>query len=209
MKKISQTTVAFLLLLVFISKNSLQAQGSSRSEFEKAIIQEFCDSFSKASPRLSKENMTAEMGLMILPLFTKYSIQIKSEWNLDASNAKDFRGIGEKIGQLGAVQCPAFQEYIKANLKDLTAEESTEGKTFSGKMVRMEGKPFTYLVVQNAQGKMDKFYWMEFFPGADKLGASANAYLNKSLRISYKEMEVYQVVEKEYKTIKVITRVDF
>jgi hypothetical protein len=73
----------------------------------------------------------------------------------------------------------------------------------------MEGKPFTYLLVQNSQGRTDKFYWLEFFTGADKLQASAMTYLNKPLRITYKEMEVYQATEKEYRAVKVITKIDF
>lgn len=211
MKKIVQTTIASaLLFFAVIFSNSLQAQTNSKAEFEKAIIQDFCDSFAKAAPRLTKENMSTEMGLMILSLFTKYNDQIKSEWNLDASNAKDLRPIGEKIGQLATLQCSPFQAYIKANMKDIVDQEGTEeGKIFSGKLVRIEGKPFTYLVVQNTQGKIDKFYWMEFFPGADKLGSSVSTYLNKPLRIRYKALEVYQALEREYKTIKVITGVEF
>lgn len=210
MTKINQAIAVFLFLAAFLPIASLQAQTTSKAEFEKAIIAEFCDSFSKKLPNMSRENMTAEMGMVILPLFSRYSTQIESEWGLSTSKNTDYRSIGEKIGQLAAINCPSFQEYIKANLNEIVSNQSAGGaKTFSGKLVRMEGKPFTYLLVQNSQGRTDKFYWLEFFPGADKLQASSMTYLNKPLRIMYKEMEVYQAAENEYRTVKVITKIDF
>lgn len=210
MKKNIQTAAGFLLLIALLPVTSLHAQTASKAEFERAIITEFCDSFSKKLPNMSKGNMTAEMGLVILPLFSRYSTQIESEWGLSTSKTTDYRSIGEKIGQLAAINCPSFQEYIKANLNEIVSSQSASGnKTFSGKLVRMEGKPFTYLLVQNSQGRTDKFYWMEFFPGADKLQESSMTYLNKPLRITYKEMDVYQAAEKEYRAVKVISKIDF
>jgi hypothetical protein len=210
MKKINQTAAGFLLLIALLPLTSLQAQTASKAEFEKAIIAEFCDSFSKKLPTMNRENMTTEMGMVILPLFTRYGTQIESEWGLSTSKTTDYRSIGEKIGQLAAINCPSFQEYVKANLNEIVSSQSGSGpRTFSGKLLRMEGKPFAYLLVQNSQGRTDKFYWMEFFPGADKLQASLATYLNKPLRITYKEMEVYQAAEKEYRAVKVITKIDF
>lgn len=210
MKKINQTVAGFLFLIAFLPFTSVHAQTAARAEFEKAIVTEFCDSFSKKLPTMTRESMTAEIGMVILPLFSKYRTQIESEWGLSTSTTTDYRSIGEKIGQLAAVNCPSFQEYVKANLNEITSNQPASGsKTFSGKFIRMEGKPFTYLLVQNSQGRTDKLYWLEFFPGADKLQSSSMTFLNKPLRISYKEMEVYQAAEKEYRIVKVITKIDF
>ena len=211
MKKINQSTAAFLcLFLLVFAMRPVQAQTASKAAFEKAIITDFCDTFSKSASHISKENMTAELGMMILPLFTKYKDQIESEWGLYASNSKDIRSIGEKIGQLATLNCPAFQTFIKDNLQQIVNDREESGsKTVSGKLTKVEGSPFTYLLVQNSQGRTDKFYWMEFFPGAEKLSASTTGYLNKPLRITYKETEIYQAAEKDYRTIKVITKVEF
>lgn len=211
MKKINQTSAAFLCLFFLVfAVRPVQAQSASKAAFEKAIIDDFCDTFAKASSHITKDNMTAELGMMILPLFTKYKDQIESEWNLYASNSKDLRSMGEKIGQLAALNCPAFQTFIKANLQEFTKDREEGGsKTVSGRLTKVEGSPFTYLLVQNSQGRTDKFYWMEFFPGAEKLSVSTTGYLNKPLRITYKETEIYQAAEKDYRTIKVITKVEF
>lgn len=209
MKKIT-TTLAVFFLFAVIATVPAQAQTESKAAFEKTLVNDFCDTFSKVSPTITKDNMTAQLGLLILPLFSKYSDQIEKEWKLYASDPKDIRTIGEKIGQLAAVGCPAFQEFIKSNINEIVNERSEgEAKTFAGKLLKVEGTPFTYLQVQNSQGRTDRFYWLEFFPGADKLSASKTAYLNKPLRITYKEMEIFQAATGEYRTIKVITNVVF
>jgi hypothetical protein len=211
MKKINRNVAAFSLLLFFgmLSSNRLHAQTMSKSDFEKAVIADFCDSFAKVSPRINKQNMTAEVGLLMLPLFGKYSAQIESHWGLSTSNTTDYEAIGERLGQLATLNCPAFTAYIKENLNDIVGTETKETKPYAGKIIGIEGKPFTYLLVQNAQGRTDKFYWLEFFPGADKLAGPATSYSNKPVSISYREMDVYQAAEKEYKTIKIITRLNF
>lgn len=212
MKNIHQSTAAFLFVLFFSTMATLaaKAQTASRQAFEKAIIGELCDSFSKSAPGITKENMKTELGLMLLPLFTKYESQIEAEWGLSMSDTKDVHTIGEKIGQLATINCDAFQNFIKANLQELVKEKSENStKTFSGTLTKIEGSPFTYLLVKNRQGRTDKFYWLEFFPGADKLSASGAGYLNKALRVSYREVEVYKAAEKDYATIKVITEVAF
>jgi hypothetical protein len=211
MKKIYTLPIA-LWLFFFTSTlvNNLSAQAPSKSEFENTLIGEFCDTFTKASPNLTKDNMTMEMGMMILPLFSKYSAQIKTEWGLDAGNKDDSRTIGERIGQLATINCPAFMTFIKTNLREIVDQQNNPGstKTFAGKIIKAEGKPFTYLLVQNKQGRMDKFYWLEYFEGADKLQQS-NGVLNKAAVITYREMEVYQAPEKEYRMIKVIIKIGF
>jgi hypothetical protein len=212
MKRVNQYAAAclFLLCFILITSNHTQAQTASRHAFEKAIIAEFCDTFSKAAPSISKENMNLELGMMLIPLFAKYESQIQNEWGLSAKNAEGVQAIGEKVGQLATINCAEFKNFIKANLHDIVNEKSESGtKTFSGILTKIEGSPFTHLLVKNALGKTDRFYWMEFFPGAEKLSASGPANLNKPVKVTYREAEVYKAAEKHYTTIKVITQVVF
>ena len=212
MKIDNHYTAAFFLLPVFVFSSFVRvhAQSTSREVFEKAIVADFCDTFTKASPHFDKDNMTLQMGMMILPLFTKYQSEIKAEWGLSATNKNDMRGMGERVGQLAAINCPAFREFVSANLKEIAdVRDGVSHKTYAGKLVKLEGTSFPYLTVQNQQGKLEKLYWMEYFEGADKLTSQWQVYLNKPISITYKEVEVYQPLQKEYKVIKVITRAQF
>jgi hypothetical protein len=211
--KTSYRRVSVCLLLTlgaFLLSSRVQAQTSSRQEFEKEIVAAFCDTFTKAAPNIKMESLNVELGMMIIPLFTKYQSQIEKEWGLSADDAEGAEAIGEKVGQLATMHCEAFQTFVKANLESILNEKTEKGsKSFSGTLTKMEGSPFTYLLVKNAQGRTDKFYWMEFFPGAEKLSTSSVSRLNKPLRIFYREMEVYKAGEKEYTPVKVITRIEF
>jgi hypothetical protein len=116
--------------------SNVQAQTNPKADFEKAIIEEFCDSFAKAVPRLTRENWTGEIGMMIVPLFKKYESEIQAQWNFDTKDMSQYRSIGEKVGQLATLNCVAFQNYLKTNLNDVNAvvDGETGGrKMFSGK----------------------------------------------------------------------------
>jgi hypothetical protein len=211
MKKAKQCAAIILYALPILLTSNVQAQTNPKADFEKALIEEFCDSFAKAVPRLTRENWTGEIGMMIVPLFKKYESEIQAQWNFDTKDMSQYRSIGEKVGQLATLNCVAFQNYLKTNLNDVNAvvDGETGGrKMFSGKLLRVEGSPFAYVQAQNSQGRTDRFYWLGFFPGADKLTASESAYRNKTVVIYYREMEIYHPADKEYRTIKVITAMD-
>jgi len=198
------------LFFAFAGFTSASAQSASKENFENAIVKEFCDSFESASPRLTKDNMTVEMGAMIVPLMSRYNNDVKSYWGIDMSSKEGIRSFGEKVGQLAALKCPAFLTFIKNNLQEIVSENGQgASKTYSGKILKIEGQPFVYLLVQNNQGRTDKLYWLEYFEGANRLTTQPASGLNKTVTIFYKEMEVYQAVEKEYKTIKVISKIEW
>lgn len=185
--------------------NKLNAQGNSAS-FQDSLVNDFCNEFSKSGGTLPKENFASEVGMMMLPLFTKYRDQIKKEWGFDVGDAADAEKAGEKIGQLTVIGCPAFREFVKNNLETiLDHRSSSPSMKYEGKILRVEGSPFAYLVVKNTIGKEEKMYWMEYFEGADQLGK--RSFLNKNVVIKYRELEVYQTLTKDYKIIKVITGV--
>jgi len=199
-----------LLLCFFLLANfpcALRAQ-TSEASFEKKLVGEFCDTFTKTGSKIAKEDWAAELGFMILPLISKYKEQIKNEWNLDVDVAEDLSKASEKIGGSAAMNCPSFQEFIKNNLSEIQGKGGMK-KTVSGKILKIEGSPFSYFLVQNKTGKTEKIYWMEFFPGADQISLKSETVLNKAVTITYKEMEVYDAASKEYRMIKVASSFAF
>jgi hypothetical protein len=191
---------------VYSSVQLFFAQTIIKSPFSDSLVSEFCHSFSNASIENKNGSATAELGLMILPLFTKYKQQISKEWGYDIENSQDLQKASEKIGQLAAVGCPKFMDFVKANLDEFRGNGNSS-KTFTGKVLKVEGKPFSYLLVQNKAGKIDKIYWMEFFEGA-ALIQSGNIFLNKPVAIKFKEVEMYDALSKEYRNIKVATKLE-
>jgi|GEM_PF-1055934 len=191
----------FIALLIFLLPATAVMAQKEASAFEKKLMKEFCEEFTKQAPNITKENIEMELGLLILPLMTKYEAEMKSEWNLDFSDPEDLQKIGFKIGQLGALECAAFRTFFVNNMKPNEAKPMQ----LTGKFLKLEGQPFSYLLVQNAAGKTEKIYWLEFFEGADQL-TSPSALLNKAVTVSYKEIEVYDAAAKDYRKIKVATK---
>lgn len=205
MKTISllQSVLLFILFLSFNSSPVL-AQ-SNKSPFSDSLVSDFCTIFSNGSIEAENENTSAEIGLMILPLITKYKDQIKSEWGFDINEPQELRKASEKIGQLAAVGCPAFLDFVKNNMDNLKSE-SKSAKLFKGKLVKVEGSPFSYLLVQNKAGKTDKIYWMEFFEGSNLISAKHGVTVNKTVSVSFRETEMYDAASQEYRNIKVATK---
>ena len=132
-----------IFAVIYFSINGLHAQTNSTA-LQDSMLKDFCSEFEKSASTINPENISVEVGMLILPLFTKYKEQIKSEWGLDITDQADAGKAGEKIGQLAVVSCPAFKEYVKNNLSTILEEKSgSSSKQYTGTILRIEGSPFT------------------------------------------------------------------
>lgn len=173
----------------------------------KRITKSFCDEFSKKDQsKITAENMEMELGLLILPLLGKYADEIEKEWGI-SSDADGLEKIGEKIGQDAALNCPEFQSFIVKNLDAINGlDEDEKEKTISGSFISIETTGvFSSIQVKNKSGKEEKFWWFEYFDGADEVVKNAGKLKSKSVTVKYKETEIYDASLKEYRKIKVIT----
>lgn len=197
-------------LIIALISLSLPFRGAAQkdSTLEKRIGAEFCAEFSKADlTKMEGENWQVELGLLILPLFDKYAAEIQKEWNIDPKDPDMYEKVGEKIGQIAALKCPAFQEFILKNMDKINGEDKESEKSLDGKWIKTEQTGmFSYLLVRTKAGKEEKFWWFEFFEGADELLSRPESYKNSNINIRYRETEVYDASLKEYRKIKVITR---
>ena len=200
MTRIFRYSITFLLLITC----SLNLKAQSDSVFNKKIAQDFCDEFDKIKDKITKDNFEMELGLILMPILNRHETDIKKYWGYDKNQTENLEKIGRKVGELGAINCASFRTFIGEKIKALSNEEP-ETKTASGKLIKIEGQPFTYLLIQAPNGKTEKIWWMEYFEGADKLAVDTKLFLNRTVQVEYKETEVFDSVSKEYKTIKVVT----
>lgn len=197
--------IAFLSLLVICLQITAGAQKDST--LDQRIGVAFCTEFSKIdSSKLTADGWEMELGLMILPLFEKFSAEIEKEWNISSDDPDGMEKIGEKIGQIAALKCPAFQQFVLKNLDKLGLDEEGSEKSVEGKLIRIEQQgPFNQLIIKAKNGKDEKLWWFEFFEGADELLSKPDKFKNETLKVKYKEMDVYDALIKEYRVIRVIT----
>jgi hypothetical protein len=197
---------AFRLIFIFLfSLAAMSSRAQSDSALRKKISKDFCIEFSKVSGTIKKEDLEMELGMVILPLLSKYNDEIKSQWHLDPADKEDLEKIGYRIGQDAALDCATFRNFIKENMDAIGNTSEEENKSLSGILVKIEGQPFTYLLIRTKTGKMEKLFWMDHFEGAEKLSTEGKNLLNKEIRVGYKEQEVYDQVNNDYRKIKVLT----
>ena len=197
---------AFRLIFIFLfSLAAMSSRAQSDSALRKKISKDFCIEFSKVSGTIKKEDLEMELGMVILPLLSKYNDEIKSQWHLDPADKEDLEKIGYRIGQDAAMDCATFRNFIKENMDAIGNTSEEENKSLSGILVKIEGQPFTYLLIRTKTGKMEKLFWMDHFEGAEKLSTEGKNLLNKEIRVGYKEQEVYDQVNNDYRKIKVLT----
>ena len=196
--------ISFLFLFFIIAAGEINSQKDST--LSEKLTREFCDEFSKKD-FTSFSNAKIELGLLIIPLITKHSVEIKKEWSLNSDNVEDYEKIAEKIGEEAALGCPEFRQFVKNNLSQIVADDDENTRTLTGTLLKIEDQQFSCLVVKTKSGKEEKLWWFGFFEGADELIKSKGNFLNKSVYVEYGEMEVYDSRLKDYHAIKVVKKI--
>ena len=196
-----KTIVLFFTGFLLIATQRSFAQKDST--LSQKITNKFCEEFSKKNFTTYSES-EAEIGLIILPIITKYSKEIEREWNLFSDNQKDFGKIAEKIGQNAATGCPKFFQFVRNNLNEISATDGESFRSLTGILQRLEGQQFSCLVIKTKSGKEEKLWWFQFFEGSEELSQNLKSLLKKNITVKYTEMEVYDLKLKEYRSIKVI-----
>ena len=196
--------ISFLFLFFITTAGKIHAQKDST--LSEKLTREFCDEFSKKG-FTDLTNAKIELGLLVIPLITKHSAEIKKEWNLDSDNMENYEKIAEKIGEEAALGCPDFRQFVKNNLNQIVADDDENTRTLTGTLLKIEDQQFSCLVVKTKSGKEEKLWWFGFFEGADELIKSKGNFLNKSVYVEYGEMEVYDSRLKDYHAIKVVKKI--
>ena len=107
MKKIVLASIA---LLAFCGHTFSQI---SKDSLVKLMAKDMCTEISKQDLSNKKiENFEMELGMAMLPLFTKYGKEIKEIYGFDIEDGGNAETVGKDIGMRLAVDCPAFLKLI-------------------------------------------------------------------------------------------------
>lgn len=185
------------LLCLFIFPQSAHAQKTLRQK----MADEFCVELGKQDfSKVESDKLMEKIGLAILPVVGKYKDEIKKELNLDMTSQEDFQKVGEIIGSEAVLSCPKFKD-VMTNLtsgpKQAVKMVTKVNGTYLG--VGASGN-FAYLRVKGADGRENKLWWLQYFPGSDEL----NSFKDKMVSVSVVEEEYYEPTLKDYVKIKVV-----
>lgn len=185
----------------------------------KKMALEICDEIDEDKLKgKDKEELSMELGMLMLPVFTKYETELKAAYHIeDVSDAEGMEKIGRDLGMKIPLLCPKFIKLITQN--NALREEIIESKTVSssgqvvqapvqtlaGKVLTVEGTEFLWFNFKTKLGKIEKIYWFGYFEGEELLRNIKDA-AGKDAAVEYSEQEVYNGKLKDYIRIKIVRK---
>ena len=197
------------ICLLFLS--SLASAQVSKDSLLKMMSKETCDEIAKKDiSNKSMEELELELGLAMMPVIIKYEKELKSVYNMDFEDEKSMENIGREVGMKLAKDCPVFLKMFMSNPQAMKESMGKESKTLfiSGTLVKIIPGDISHIQVKDASGKIEKLWWMEYFEGSNKLVNESQNHLNKAIKVSYVEKEIYNSTLKDYVKMKIITAVE-
>lgn len=136
--------------------------------------------------------------------------EIAKEENIPIDLLDDGEEIGEKLGnKIGmklVTDCPAFLDLVAQYAGDGDEGEVT-GKV-NGTVSSVEVGEHLYINVREQSGKVVKLVWLQYFPGADDFKSSPDTLKGKKVNIQWKQVELYTVKQKDFITVKQLTKLE-
>ncbi len=158
---------------------------------------------SKDFSKVSEEDLEMELGMAMMPLFAKYSNEIRDVFNVDLGNQADVTTFGQEIGIRLVSECPEFIQ-IFAGKKNGGATKITASESkVTGKLQKIVDGEFTHILVKDQRGKIEKLWWFDYFEGAELLLDKKN--IDGNFTVTFTEKEVYSSTLRDYVKIRVIT----
>ncbi|MEJ7625956.1 MAG: hypothetical protein WKF35_03750 [Ferruginibacter sp.] len=197
-KTVILLTFCFLYTVAF-SQSKMQ-----KDSLMKVMALEACDEVKKKDfSNLKKEDLEMELGLAVVPIFSNHADDIKNIFDFDISESDEMRKFGQELGIKLAVVCPEFIKLFANNKSLLESKVEVKSSETISSVTLLKVMPgeFTYFLIKDKSGKTEKIWWMNYFEGSEILADVKN--INKTFKIKYQEMEVYNSGIKDYIKIKV------
>ncbi|MGB1314992.1 MAG: hypothetical protein ACPG4Y_03175 [Chitinophagales bacterium] len=170
---------------------------SAQTEKEyKEIAEETCECLD--TKVVTKDNITANLGTC---MFESLGERPKLMAKMDITNQKVMRKFGEKIGTEMVFICPKVFTLLQD--KSTTAEKKTNNvsddlKSVEGKITGFEGTELIFVLLEDNSGRTKKFLWLRSFENDSDLLNQGKAAIGKKVKISYKDVEIYNPSLEEY-----------
>lgn len=204
------------LALILLFGLNLTAQNKSKQEVLDLMAEETCKCISKKKLKVSDSMEEKEMalGLCLFTSFNKYKSKSKYYSN---KSLEDIEEIGEDVGTVMVTMCADdFLSIFSADeLVDFVEERETDtigfknsdsnNLTIEVELVAMNNDAISYIETIDDFEKRHIFLITEEFEGYDLLKKSN---FKKSFMVSYKEVELFDLSEKQYIIKKVITKLE-
>ncbi|WP_138433400.1 hypothetical protein [Winogradskyella algicola] len=204
-----------LLILVVLFGSSALAQKKSKEEVAELMAEDTCECISKKKFDKSDDTEEKEMalGLCLFDSFNKH--KSKSRY-YSKKTLNDIEEIGEDVGFIMATTCAddflsifsseELVEIVGDDEDEVGLDASTDSVlTIEVELVTMNNDAISYFEAKDDFDKTHIFLITEEFEGYELLKKSN---FGKSYTVTFKEVELFDLSEKQYITKKVITKLE-
>lgn len=213
--------ITYLLLALIFLPHGLFAQDKTREEVIQLMAEDTCECIKKDEESFSKEkSMNQKQVALGLCLFESYSQRKLESEKMKDSGMDDFEALGEEVGikmvstcgtefmalftneQLGEIVDEAMEDDNDLIIAPPPPAPKNENDLqLEAELVSLSNDAISYFEVKDTFNKTHVFLIKEQFEGYELLKKSN---FSKSLKIYYKEIDMFDLSERKYVKKKVV-----
>ena len=196
------------------------AQAQTKEQVKGKIAGSTCDCLDKkitARPGTAKVLGKEEANQMLMQCMMgaagKELVGLQTAYGANAFGNKDtMRQMGMEVGGMLAQTCPSFMTLSvaianDANAANPAAAASTTGQTL-GQLGQLNAGTSGLLGIQTSKTAREEFAWLHRFAGADELLPQLAKLQGRQVRVSWQEVEVFQLATQDYRKLREITGIE-
>lgn len=195
--------LSLALLLTACFTFSANAQTFDKKEFLKEAAEYVCDCFEEKEGGELAPDMA--VGFCMITYLQDNPVKAKMAFgDYELTDVEAMTRIGEELGVAMAGVCPTILIKLAGEEEAATAAETADESQMVGKLLSVDFGEKTIITLQKENGQVVKFYWLEYFQGADVM-AGPNQPKGQNVVISYRSVDIFSGTDKEYYTRRVVT----
>lgn len=208
-------TIATLLCFSLINAQETKEQ----KELLNKMSDDACEQLEKIdlSKKMTKDELTAELGIAILPVYTKYSKEIKKHYGLSTSSSEDAHTMGRMLGERLVLRCDKMVAITKmlledkefmGEVKERLNDKKVSSTQITGKVNKVETDEFYSVYISTDGGDIIKLVYLFDTDGSGLIPDALKSKSGKQLSIIYHTATMYYPQQKEFRQVKIIDSVE-
>ncbi|WP_158728300.1 MULTISPECIES: hypothetical protein [unclassified Flavobacterium] len=162
--------------------------------------------------KIDKKELQTQVGLCMIQSYTSHINEFKEEDKIQFDDKDGMRKMGEKVALKMLVNCPEIiLELGKSTQKDNGDESEDEivadgpaDVFIEGQITAIKKDQFISLQLKDKNGRVYSFLLLDYFETASML-TNNELKAKDSVKVSYTEIELFDVATNEFKYFKIIT----
>ncbi len=206
--------IVIIIALCFATIAVAQDKKDSKDKVLTEITQDVCECVGeKNSEGLTSEEVQVQLGLCMMKSYGKYKERLDKYMIVSIEDENSFEMLGQEIGFKMLEICPdTFMTFAKDLIEEEINEQSSAPKKEAhtavlGNVVKLDNDQFNTLIFKGENKREYKLLWLEYFEGQELLSDLKD--LKKSnIKVSYENKEMYDPKLKDYRTYKVLRKLE-